>query len=134
MVRYCNEIAVSSIKKLHLIDYKWRILKPMIRILIFILALNAFITPASAQTACGMDMSSEVMQLQLSAEDDAMSDEDMACCSLECISDCTYHFSPFSISSESLIIPKMITFRSFVLSSVPLSELVLPINTPPPLV
>ena len=106
----------------------------MIRILIFILALNAFITPASAQTACGMDMSPEVVQLQSNAEDDEISSDAMPCCSLECISDCTYHFSPFSISSELFTIQKIVIFRSFLSSLILIPKLVFPINTPPPLV
>jgi hypothetical protein len=108
----------------------------MIRILIFILALNAFIAPASAKTACGMDMSPNSVQMMQSSDagDEAMSGEDMVCCSLECVADCTYHFSPFSISTESPVIQKVALFRPLVIASVSLSKLVLPINTPPPLV
>ncbi len=108
----------------------------MVRILILILALNAFIAPASAQAACGMDMSMGSVQMMQSsnADGDSMPSDDMACCSLECISDCTYHFSPFSISTESPAIQKVALFRPLVIAFIPLSKLVLPINTPPPLV
>jgi hypothetical protein len=116
----------------------------MVRFLIVIFIFNSFVAPVFAKSNCCptmMEMTADSAQLMEESNSEVMTETNDDC--LMCdetkgssceYSDCTYHFSPFSIPSELSIIQKMAVFRAFVLSSVPLSELVLPITTPPPLV
>ncbi len=125
-------------KKPHLIKKKCRILVLMARLLIFIIALNAFITPVSAMGVCEM-MDGSNPAMMAAPISDAMADMDCGmdaettCASVECISSCS------TATVVQLVLEKQ-TFFIVASNHQPLAEfvyfyrIILPINTPPPLV
>ncbi len=110
----------------------------MIRLLILILTLNAFMVPAIAKGTCGvmdesnaMMMSSSIMSTSsdMSCE---MSDGTM-CSSIQCISSCAASIIP--LTSSDLLLPLNVAgHRQFQAGLAYFYTIILPINTPPPLV
>ncbi len=110
----------------------------MIRILIFILALNTFMVPASAMGNCAvMDESSMIMVS--SSNTSAMPDmscemsDGATCSSVQCVSSCAATIIPLSLSEKPLILI-VAGHRQYQTGLAYFYTLILPINTPPPLV
>ena len=109
----------------------------MARILILILALNAFISPVSAENVFSIPMGSGKMSMMqnMSSHCAEMNDgAEMSCCSLECVSECASHFSPFTTPKDSLELAIVVVNNNPQTALSYFYKIVLPILTPPPLV
>ena len=114
----------------------------MARLLILIIALNAFITPVSAMGVCKMmDESNSMMMSTSSSTHNAMSEmhaDEMCCCSCS-PAQCADHCGA-ALATPSLLLSEKQTL--FIVAGHPKPQagfdyfytLVHPINTPPPLV
>ena len=112
----------------------------MTRILILVFMFNAFMLPVSAaESACKMmgDSSSTMMKnMAISNDQSDMSCDmhgDVACATIDCVSSCAISITPLPLSEIKLLInvagsPKI--YSGFVY----FYKIVLPIETPPPLV
>ncbi len=112
----------------------------MIRILIFIFALNAMALPASATVVCKMlDKSDSVLvgssyvssatQITMSCD---MHDAESVCSAVQCVDSCATNITPIAFSniedfSLTLGLQPQVGFTFFY-------QLFLPVKTPPPLV
>lgn len=109
----------------------------MARILIFILALNAFISPVSAKNVFStpMDSGNMSMMQNMSSHCAQMDDgAEMSCCSLECASECASYFSPFSTPKDLLELV-IVAMNNNPQTALPhFYKIILPIIMPPPLV
>jgi len=110
----------------------------MLRLFIFIFALNAFAPPALADIACEI-MDAESMVMMDHANEMTKSEmncgmhEDVSCSSDQCVSNCATSTSVVSIAStDSFKINWIRSLRHYL--SPDLYNIILPINTPPPLV
>jgi len=119
-------------KIMHLIKEICRILILMAKILILIIALNAFITPVSAIGVCEMmedvEMSSSSMAIM-----DCSECEDANCASLQCGMNSSAATTPALFSEKQLLNIVAGNHRPQA-DLAYFYKIVLPINTPPPLV
>jgi len=117
----------------------------MIRILLFIFAFNALLSPASAKSLCDMSVpiNNEITQNSASLEgmsdhcSKAAIDTDEAsplCCTDQCASDCMSHSSVFSLQIISQITHQENISTLQQILSLRQYKIILPIDTPPPLV
>jgi len=111
----------------------------MIRLLILILTLNTSMFPVSAMGNCGvMDESSMIMMSSSNAS--TMSDmscdmsDGATCSSSQCISSCAASIIPLFFSSEKPLTFIVAGRHQYQTGLAYFYTLILPINTPPPLV
>lgn len=110
----------------------------MIRLLILILALNTSMKPVSAMGNCDV-MDESRMVMMSSSDTSALSDMncDMSdgaiCSSVQCISSCAATIIPLSLSEKPLILI-VAGHSQYQTGLAYFYTLILPINTPPPLV
>ena len=117
----------------------------MIRLLILILALNTFMVPASAARSCGvMDGSNNSMSMStmsMSSSKTSMIDMDMSCempdgttcSSIQCVSSCSAAIIPLPSFQKQITL--IVAGRSQYQTGLAyFYTLILPVNTPPPLV
>ena len=110
----------------------------MLRLFIFIFALNAFAPPATAAIACEMMDSTSMVAMEKMVE---MTDtetncgmhEDVSCNSTQCVTNCATYASPIVFDSvQNFNLDWLDSHPQFLNSR--LYRIFLPINTPPPLV
>ncbi len=110
----------------------------MARLLILIIALNAFIPPVFATGGCDMMDESNSMMMSASqtmSDMDCCEDVAKACASSACASDCAATTAPSLLTSECQKNITVAGHHSPIQSGLAyFYKIILPVNTPPPLV
>ena len=113
----------------------------LIRLLVFILSLNAFALPAMATVGCEKMSDSKMVSMPHDMSNHDMSAVEMECCmdhddscnSSQCMTSSAANFPLFSLENTKSFAEELLSKRpkDNLLS---LYEIILPINTQPPLV